>query len=353
MIRFKKTLSITSAAIIAAASLSSCVNDDFGPCPQQPAQHRVSIRYDHNLQFTDAFADEVKAVSLYIYDLDGQLVKVVTDPVARPTSPYQMDIDIPDGQYDIVAWCGLVPDSRFRVSHLQALEVMPNLRCRLDVKDLPSLLSPASQAPSFFEAATRGSIFHDEYLHPLFHAKTRADFSGQEDEAPVGIGLVKDTNTVRVMLSHADGSDIDINDFKCYITDITHELGHDNLPTAEEPVQYQAYWRGNSLNEIPGGSTPGKQTMTALADISICRVLSQTKATLCVDRADGTKVARIPLAENLAESKMREHPDMDDAEYLDRENHYTVSLQLDAQSIWSSHVIYINSWRIILQDAKL
>ena len=80
--------------VIAFGSLSSCdsaIYDDEGDCS---VHYRVTFTYDMNMKWANAFPHEVKSVTLYIYDRNGQLVMSKTDNSAALASPdYFMDVE--------------------------------------------------------------------------------------------------------------------------------------------------------------------------------------------------------------------------------------------------------------------
>lgn len=61
------------AAVMAMMfTVTSCgmMEDDQSDCPKQL---RVNFKYDMNMKFADAFPNEVKTVTLYAFDKDGNL----------------------------------------------------------------------------------------------------------------------------------------------------------------------------------------------------------------------------------------------------------------------------------------
>lgn len=290
------------------------------------------------MKFTDAFASEVKAVDLFIYDTDGKLVKTMHDEGERlNTEHFTMTVDLPDGVYDIVAWCGLTADTRYRVSH-EGAEQRENLQCVLNYKQ---------------EGDVR---YTDENLAPLFHGVVRADFSGKEDEQTAHIYLTKNTNTLRVTLHHLDYSDIKAEDFRFYVTDDNVLLRHDNAPVSTGEVIYRPHWTGTAVAALPDGEgSEGTVSITsAIAELSLGRLTTMTSPRLVVERvADNSTVIRIPLNDYLLMAKLFGHKDMPDQEYLDRQDVYSANFFIDDNGNWYKNVIYINAWRIMYQPGDL
>ena len=104
----KMVLGSLSLLALSAGVLTACddaIYDDEGNCT---SVYKVGFTYDKNMKFADAFASEVKTVSLYAFDTSGRFVKSFNNSVAAmAANGYQMDVDLDPGQYKLVAWCGL------------------------------------------------------------------------------------------------------------------------------------------------------------------------------------------------------------------------------------------------------
>ena len=61
---------------------------------------------------------------------------------------------------------------------------------------------------------------------------------------------------------------------------------------------------------------------------------------------------RIPVADYALLVKGHYRENMSDQEYLDRQDEYTMTFFLD-EGEWVSSFIYINSWRVVLNDTGL
>ena len=70
------------------------------------------------------------------------------------------------------------------------------------------------------------------------------------------------------------------------------------------------------------------------------------------NRETGEDVFRIPIADYALLVKGYYRQDMGDQEYLDRQDEYTMTFFLD-EGEWVSSVIYINSWRVVLNNTEL
>ena len=61
---------------------------------------------------------------------------------------------------------------------------------------------------------------------------------------------------------------------------------------------------------------------------------------------------RLPLAEYALLVKGYYRENMGDQEYLDRQDEYSLTLFLD-EGEWVSSVIYINSWRVVINNSSI
>lgn len=328
MKRFLHSLKLMTAFLLfgAALSLSSCVNDNLDDCPPL---HKVKIRYDNNMEFTDLFKQQVREVELYFYNDSGELVKVVKQPVTNPTDDFTIEVEVPNDYYNIVAWCGLVEDTQFEVTHDKDVRVIANNRCQLN-----------------FDTRAGESIA--EELRDLYHGICYADFRGLDYEEPAEISLTKNTNSLQVTLLRTDGTTVNPADFDIYVEDDNSLMRYDNALISKGMVKYRPF-RNREIARSRAGENEGLSV-----DFSLVRLLTGTGGRLVVVRkSDGKKVIDIPLVEHLLLSKQFEYPQMADFEYLDRKDTYSATFYLEPDDLWWKNIIYINSWRIIYQEAQL
>ncbi len=351
----KKTgRTLLAAAAVAPALLSSCDNviyDDEGDCS---VTYRVAFRYDRNMEWADAFAHEVKSVHLYAFDKDGTLVwQKAERGETLSADGYAMTLDLPAGDYHLVAWCGLENDGEreesFAVPQAGAGTTrLAELQCRLRRG----------------HDGTRA--YSDEKLYPLFHGMldvSLPDMSSEGGTYTCTMPLTKDTNHVRVILQHLSGKEVDPDDFTFRIEEENGLMGHDNNLLPDEPIAYRPYDKKSGtasmgIDDYPEmGEAPRQapsraltSVSVAIADLSIARLTSGRRTFLTIERADGAIAARIPLTDYALLLKDAYDYDMTDQEYLDREDDYVLTFFLDEDRYWIGTSIIINSWRVVLDD---
>lgn len=343
------------AAAVLSCTLHSCDNaiyDYEGDCS---VTYTMSFRYDRNMKWADAFPQEVKSVHLYAFGNDGTLVWQRSESgEALASDGYAMKLDLPAGQYRMVAWCGLENDGErdetFSVPEARVGETrLEDLQCRM-----------AREYDS--EGAYSGGK-----LYPLFHGMCDVDLPASDDygDYRYTMDLVKDTNHVRVILQQLSGEPVNENDFTFRIEEENGLMGYDNDLLADEMITYRPYHIGSGTAGmgIDDYSEPGRRAMpwrhdtraitsvsVAIADLSVARLVEGRKTYLTIDTKQGERVARIPLTDFALLLKDGYDRYMTDQDYLDRQDEYSLTFFLDKSQKWIGTSIIINSWKVVLND---
>lgn len=338
------------AAAVLLFPLAACdgvVYDEEGDCS---VYYRLKFRYDMNLKWADAFAHEVSSVHLYAFDPSGILVWQQEERVDPSVAgDYYMSLDLPAGDYRLLAWCGLrndgvraesfsVPEARIGETRIEQLQ------CALDRK------------------RDEAGAYSDESLYRLFHGAMDVSLPANEDGGSYDytMYLTKNTNHIRVILQHLSGVDVDVNQFSFRIDDENGLMAHDNELVPDENITYRP-WKTQS-GEAGVGKVDTRAVVSvrgAIADLTVGRMMESHRKdmVLTVTGRDGHTVARIPvidyalLAKDYYEEEYR-HP-MSDQEFLDREDDYVMTLFLDENNEWLSSQILIHSWMVVLDDVNL
>lgn len=330
------------ALLLAVASTTSCdsaIYDNEGDCS---VTYRVKFRYDRNMKYADAFKAEVNAVSLYLFDKQGRLAWSGTESgPAVSGDDYAMTVDVAPGTYDMVAWCHGIKERATGFT--------------LRGGDSPA--SKSDLACSLVRKTESGHAYTDSDLHGLYHGSLQsvvlADTYGTHD---VTLNLTKNTNVVRVVLQHIDGSPLDKELFDFNITSANGLMNHDNTLIADETVTYKAWAKTSGTAQMPDADGRATTSVSALlAEMTTARLMTDTPATLTVTRRGAARpIIQIPLTEFVLMIKGEYNRVMDDQEYLDRQDEYNMTFFLDENNDWHmTSGIIINSWRIVLQDTGM
>lgn len=335
--------------LVAFVSCDSMIYDYEGDCS---VTYRLRFRYDRNLKWADAFANEVSSVHLYAFDQSGVLVwqrEEQIDPAQAEN--YSMLLDLPAGDYQLRAWCGLRNDGgehgeSFSVPQVREGESrMEEIQCSLNRK----------------RDETDGA-YSDEHLYRLFHGTLDVSLPVNDDggEYEYTMPLTKDTNHIRVILQHLSGEDVNKSDFIFRIDDENGLMAHDNELMTDENIIYRP-WDIQSVEAGIGKADARDiiQVKGLVADFTVGRMIEthNEKMMLTISTREGKTVARIPVIDYAMMGKEYYEKEyrypMDEREFLDRLDECVMTLFLDENHRWVSSVIQILSWRIVLSNVDI
>lgn len=339
-----KKWGLALVTLLAGMAYSSCDNviyDDEGDCE---AYYHIRFKYDMNMKFADAFANEVTSVALYAFDKNGVLVAQKTETgEVLANEDYYMALDVAPGEYELLSWCGLGNGESFKVPDaVVGKTTITEMKCRMNYE---------------LEANGNDGLV-DEDLKPLFHGKTHVilkDEAGVQEET---ISLTKNTNVVRVVLQHLSGEDVDPSMFRFEITADNGYMDYDNSLIDNVLLHYSP-WSVSAGSadidaDIYGDARSGQKVNVAVAEMTVGRLMSDMNPVLAIYNVEkNTKVLSIPLVDYALLVKGNYNNKMTNQEYLDRQDEYNLTFFLDESGKWASAMIYVNSWMVILQDSGL
>lgn len=341
--RIKSVAFALVASTLAMMALSSCngaIYDDEDNCE---VTYRLRFRYDMNMKFADAFSHEVTSVKLFVFSTDGRLVwQTVDSGNALSQEGYNIILPLQPGDYHLMAWCGLDNGESFTVPEIPETGSPSDLHCRLIRSVHPE----------------DGAVSSDD-LHALFHGTLDVNLPDLRDGSEIvyTMPLVKDTNVFRIVLQHLSGKDINADDFTFKIDDGNGWLHHDNSLRDDERITYHAW------SQYSGSAGVDTKAITdvkvAVAELTTSRLVMRdwnqnAKPMLTIRKADdGEVVAHVPVIDYALLVKGNYNREMDDQEYLDRQDEYNMTFFLDDSGHWLSASIIINSWRVVLNPTDL
>jgi len=150
---------------------------------------------------------------------------------------------------------------------------------------------------------------------------------------------------------------VNVENFDFSITDENGLMNYDNSLLEDEVLTYKA-WRtddgyaglGDQVEQIEGVT----EINVALAELTVARLMTTERPILRItNKETGENVLSIPLVDYALLVKGHYNRDMDDQEYLDRQDEYALTFFLDDNSQWVSSSIIINSWKVVLQNTDL
>ena len=334
--RLRATIfSLTTVVLgLLTASCDSAIYDSAGACSVA-----VKFKYDYNMKFADAFANEVKSVAVYAFRRNGDFAAMAGesgDQLAK--NGYVLTFrDIEPGYYDLVAWCGTGDEGS--LFSLTTPATKDELFCKLQKKT--KAISYIDTDPGTLYYGYLDNVYLDRYTSKSAEVK---EFS-----------LVKNTNNIRVLLQSLNQSEtLTPEEFDIYITDNNAVLDWENGLSLPADISYYPWGQKQGSVEYDGGQS----LLTAVvAEFTVNRLFKKTtdKTYLVVeDKNTGDVVLRIPLVDYFLLVKSNYNKQMTDQEYLDRQDDYSITFFLDNNHGWSiASGIYINGRFIVLNQGDL
>lgn len=331
----------------ATASCDSILDFEEGDCT---VEYRVKFKYDYNMKYANAFANEVKTVTLYAFDNDGNFVYQRTEEGdILKADDYSMKVDIEPGDYHLVAWAGL-DDKSFAVPLLTIGE-----------SDIEELTVKTNRLSGTRAADGSYIVLGDNYkLSSLWHAETKkVALTRSGRNQVITMSLTKNTNNIRVILQQVGTKPINVDNFDFSITDDNGWMNYQNKLLKDDMLKYIPFYRTSGQVETEhgtraDGSDEGESvTSVAVAQITTARLMADKKAILRITQKEtGETVLAIPLIEYLLLTKGEGH-EIGNQEYLDRQDEYNMTFFLNENDTWMNATIIINGWTIRLNDTEL
>lgn len=327
--------------------LTSCddaIYDYEGDCEPH---YMVSFCYDYNMKWADAFPHEVESVTLHMIDADGNVVWQGHDSGEALSLPgYAMPVDVAPGRYTLLAWAGDNPQLSFAMGESRgATDLTARLNRRYDMT---------------------GAAYSDTNLSRLYHGIVYdVEFPDAEGEHCVTVPLTKDTNNIKVVLQQTSGEPLALKDLEIVITDDNGMMEWDNSLRADEVITYRPWHVTPIVADISpddaqagdiAEAAPSVQYSGVMAEFTTARLMEQHRnsARLTVrNLATGKNIFNVRLIDFLLMVKGEINRELGEQEYLDRQDTYDLVFFLDSDHKWLDAVIFINSWRVVLQNVGL
>lgn len=339
-------------ALAALMVLTTSCNDSFiyedeGDCDPR---YRVRFSYDWNMKYADAFAAEVDHVTLNVVDSDGRIVYTHSESgEALKSDGYEIVLDkvLAPGHYRLQAWCGSGArpgNGSFAVNQATTLD---GLRCTL-------LPDDETAARADIEGADGKHV--RRALNNLYHGLTDELFFPAEEGTHVfKMPLKKNTNSVKVMLQHLSGTELDGNDFDFTITSNNARMDYDNSIISTAETVYHAWdIRNGSGTLAPGEDFDGGTHDATVAEFTIGRLMADEDVRLEARRkSDGQIAFSVDMVNLALLLKSANISSMDDQEFLDRQDDYNFIFFLDSHYRWTQCQVNILSWTFVQNNAEI
>lgn len=331
----RAAMALATVACLLTATSCGWIDEDTADCSV-----KVRVTYDMNMKFADAFDSEVRRVTLYAFSEDGTLVYRKTD--TRDNMPGGvMTLDgLDEGTYDLLVWAEGEERTAGSVEFGAAGE-------GTDARQgLTARLQRTATKPGY------GEIAHD--ITALYHGEKAAQrLVLTPDNTPAAtVNLTKNTNVIRITLQDYDGQQgIAPAEYTFAITDDNGLMASDNTMMADDSLTYRPWDVSQATTEA---TVDGQETTiaVAIAELTTGRLMTGKRPMLTVRNEEGDEIIRVPLIDYFLLVKGNYNRKMDDQEYLDRQDEYTMTFFLKGGR-WVSSSILINSWRVVLSNADI
>ncbi len=300
--------------------------------------HLLKFKYDRNMKFADAFANEVKSIAVYAFDSNGKYLFTTIDQgshLSQPDYALTMPTDLTNLQ--LITWAGYGAGESFTLPQLTpGVSTLTDLQCAMNRDRITS---------------SEGSLITDD-LHPLFHGSlSHYSTTRNAYTSSTTVSLTKNTNNIRIVLQQMSSEPIDIDQFRFKIYDQNGLMNFDNTLLDDEQLIYQPW-------SITGGSaqtpdSPDSQVNVCIAEFTTGRLCTQMEPRLVVTNPNNETIISIPIIDYALLVKGNYHRQMDDQEYLDRQDEYNMIFFLDKNNQWVSSSIIINGWQVVLNNSDI
>lgn len=337
--RMKTWILFLAVIGLAMTSCDNILGEEDVDCS---VEYRVKFKYDNNMKFADAFANEVTSVVLYAFDENGKFVyQRGEEGDMLSEEGYDMLIEVEPGDYNLVAWAKGKGDETFSIPILtEGVSTIEELNCKMN---------------RMYARAADGTAEVRNDLRPLFHGQVQKhSFGRAATEQKVTVELTKNTNNIHIVLQHLSGEAVDVNKFTFTIEDVNGKMNYDNSLMEDEELTYYAWHTDTGVADMEEKGTRATTSVgVAIAELTVGRLVKENNPILSITNDKGEKVLSIPLIDYALLVKGYYNRDMDDQEYLDRQDEYSLTFFLDSNDNWVSSSIIINGWKVVLDDVDL
>lgn len=349
---------------IALSSLSSCIKEDWDDCPVRPEyKQKVSLKfeYTYNIKDADAFAAEVKNLNVYVFDENGKYFDTYVESSNQFDTGHSMDIsDLREGKYSFVC---LARDR--------------TLTSRADGEDeMEFSFSSLTPGVSTIDDLTEkmGNEVNNKNFAALYTAQSDlVEIKDNEETVVNTLSLMKCTKNYRIVLLPYDNNQAGFipENFDVRINGSAGWLDHEGNKVKNEAITYLPYNQKLVTNGGEETEVEGKPIDKALVyDLSSSRMFERKddsskdyanqdqefddKRIVITDKRSGKVIFDHSLPWFLALCGERSDKGWDDQEYLDRQDHYTLTFYVpDGRDYNLDAKFKVNGWVINLQDGTL
>ena len=333
----------------------SVLDFDEGDCS---IEYGVTFKYDYNIKNVDAFAQEVKNITLYAFDDNNNLVAMKAESGDMlATGEYAMTMDIDPEKYHLIAWAGL-DDESFAVPLLTPGKA--NIT-DLNVKTIRnSVVVPTKQGRS---EGDKDKFIVEHELSSLWHGELKKGPSTRSGRKRfTEVSLIKNTNNIRIALVQVKQNEnatitraINKNELKFNIYDDNGFMNYDNTLLDDDMLTYKPFMTEQKTVATRAFNVVDTEYPAVIAELSVARLMKDKNPELSIiDTKTNKNILKTgDLIVYLNLLRTEKYADMPLQEYLDREDNYSMLVFVDENLTLINTVVEINDWVIQLNDFDL
>lgn len=355
-----------ASAVVLAASMTGCglMHDDLEDCATRPDIHTsVNFVYDYNTQGTDMFNDHVGAVTLYVFDANGNYVTEIEKANASTSDAlknksFQIDLSLKPGKYTVYAVAQghqagyqaslQEPGAKFRRTPLAAGAAADTYFLNLDhnnglVEHQGQHLDPhwATLNPQTLDV-------------PLIEEPKEGDTQQPDQAVTATIPLMRLTNTLTISFWQTDfPTKIDPShyDIQLQFPQGNSKLDLNGTTYHEQAITYTPLRTWTDSKNIDGNPAA-----SVYAEFSFPRMMLNSNTRIVITNRNTGHVTHLDYVPRLlAKGKEAWNPlPWGEQEYLDREYEYSLDFPLgDPIPKWVQVNVNILSWSKRIQNVDL
>lgn len=336
-----------AAGVFALLGLSSCesIYDKDQTCENV---YYLQFVFDMNMDFADAFSAKVGSVEVYAFDAESGVLKDVFEEsgAALAQEGYRMKVDLEPGNYEFVAWCGL-KDNEDHFTLSSSINSIADLGCTM--------------AREYDGDKAVQSV----NLHALYHGKIVAELPNDWSEHTYKVPLIKDTNNINLSLQTTDHRELEPGRFTITLNAHNGAMDYNNNVMNDEDIEYRPYRQGfgkakteGNETDTWGGRADDEESESVardvvLAELSTARLIASQNPSIDIyDNKANKLIYSIPIVKWILLMKSQYYSNMDNQEYLDREDQFNVLFYLEPDTYIAARV-EIGAWYRILNEGSL
>ncbi|MEG0517557.1 MAG: FimB/Mfa2 family fimbrial subunit [Bacteroidales bacterium] len=296
--------------------LQSCTKEERVPCKSELL---LRFRYTLNNQNVNLFGEQIKRITVYVFDRNGKYVDSFTDSGNHLTNDYVMHLSLPVGKYSVVVYGGNF--TTYSTGELNSLNLL-NQTLRKGITDIND-----------FRTELKNRSGTDPFLYPvstpddLYAAMTVNVASTYDNKIVTNVDLIKNTKKITVKILGT--SNISAPP-EVYILAQNGRYGYDNSIDAASGV-----FKYSPVNTLT-------QYDYTQAELKILRLMLGQSPMLVVRNSMTHEVI---YNENMIDQILSTKKYVSQEDF-DRENEFVFEIKINPGGVDVGISVFINGWKI-------